>query len=128
MSEIEAMDKAMQEGKMNPRDAKIRLAKELITIYHNSDAAQKAEQRFKLVFSRGDIPDDIPEVTIAAGEVWLPKFLLDQGLVSSTSDGRRSISQGAVRIDGDKVENENMVLEGNMVIQVGKRKFLRLIT
>lgn len=128
MSEVREMEKAMQEGSLNPRDAKIRLAKELITMYHNGNEAQKAEKRFKLVFTQGDIPADIPEVKIAAGEVWLPKFLLDQGLVSSTSDGRRSISQGAIRIDGDKVDNENIVLEGNLVIQVGKRKFLRVIT
>ncbi len=127
MSDIEKMDKAMQSGQLNPRDAKIHLAKELITIYHGEPAAHEAEARFKLVFSRGDIPADIPEVSIVAGEVWLPKFLLDQGLVSSSSAGRRSISQGAVRIDGNKIEAENIVLKGSMVIQLGKRKFLRVI-
>lgn len=128
MDEIESIEKSMQEGQLNPRDAKNRLAENLITTYHNKNEAQKAGERFRLVFSRGDIPDDIPEVTVDAGEVWLPKFLLDQSLVSSTSDGRRFIRQGAVRIDGNKTENENVELRGNMVIQVGKRKFLRVVT
>ena len=127
MDEVRAMEKAMQDGSLNPRDAKIRLARELITMYHNAAEADKAEERFKLVFSQGEIPADIPEVMVESGEVWLPKFLLDHKLVPSTSEGRRSIMQGAVRGNGEKVETENINLQGNLVIQVGKRKFLRVI-
>ncbi len=127
MEEVKAMDEAMQNGSLNPRDAKVRLAKEIITMYHNADEADKAEERFKLVFSQGEIPEDIPEVAIASGEVWLPKFLADHGLTVSTSEGRRSISQGAVRINGEKAAGENILLQGQLVIQVGKRKFLRVL-
>lgn len=127
MEEVNSMDEAMKNGSLNPRDAKIRLAKEIITMYHNEEEALRAEERFKLVFSHNEIPDDIPEVKVSTSEVWLPKFLTDNGLSSSTSDGRRSIGQGAVRINGDKVDEENILLKGQLVIQVGKRKFLRVI-
>ncbi len=126
MEEVKAIDEAMQKGSLNPRDAKIRLAKEIITMYHDANEAIKAEERFKLVFSQGEIPQDIPAVTVPSGEVWLPKFLTDNGLTTSTSEGRRSINQGAVRINGEKVEEENILLSGQMVIQLGKRKFLRV--
>ncbi|NLN88437.1 MAG: tyrosine--tRNA ligase, partial [Syntrophomonadaceae bacterium] len=59
-------------------------------------------------------------------EVWLPRFLTDHGLVPSTSEGRRMIQQGAVRVDGDKYEREDLCLADEMVIQIGKRKFARI--
>ena len=127
LEEIKAMDEGMQKGALNPRDAKVRLAREIITMYHNADEALKAEERFKLVFSQNEIPQDIPQVTIASCEVWLPKFLADNALTVSTSEGRRSISQGAVRLNGEKIETESILLKGEMVIQVGKRKFLRVL-
>jgi tyrosyl-tRNA synthetase len=127
LEEIKAMDEGMQKGALNPRDAKVRLAREIITMYHNADEALKAEERFKLVFSQNEIPQDIPQVTIASCEVWLPKFLADNALTVSTSEGRRSISQGAVRLNGEKIETESILLKGEIVIQVGKRKFLRVL-
>lgn len=127
LEEIKVMDEGMQKGALNPRDAKVRLAREIITMYHNADEALKAEERFKLVFSQNEIPQDIPQVTIASCEVWLPKFLADNALTVSTSEGRRSISQGAVRLNGEKIETESILLKGEIVIQVGKRKFLRVL-
>lgn len=124
--EIDGMQKAMQEG-ANPRDLKMRLAREIITIYHNAEEAQKAQERFLLVFSQRDIPEDIPEVTVNEIELWLPKFLLEQGMVESTSDGRRMLKQGAVKLNGEKYKDENILVENGMVIQVGKRKFIRLL-
>lgn len=126
MQEVSDIKKGMQSGKINPRDAKIRLAKELITMYHNSEAADQAEEKFKLVFSKGDIPDDIPEVIVNETETWLPKFLQDQNMVSSTSEGKRMIKQGAVKINGEKYSDEDLSLEDSMVIQVGKRKFIKV--
>ena len=103
MDEVRAMEKAMQDGSLNPRDAKIRLAKELITMYHNAAEADKAEERFKLVFSQGEIPADIPEVTAELGGM-ASQVLLDHKLVPSTSEGRRSIMQGAVRVNGKRLK------------------------
>jgi tyrosyl-tRNA synthetase len=126
-AEIDKMEKGMQEGTLNPRDAKARLAREIITIYHNEEEALKAQERFQLVFSKGDIPEDIPETMVTEKELWLPKFLLEQGMVDSTSDGRRMIKQGAVRLDGEKCLVENIEAKNEMVIQVGKRKFIKLL-
>ncbi len=128
MNEIRDMQARMDSGELNPRDAKISLAKELITIYHNPEEAEKAEARFKLVYSQGDIPDDIPEVEVVDPEVWLPKFLQDNNMVSSSSDGRRMIKQGAIRVNGEKYEDENLLVSNGMVVQVGKRKFIRIET
>lgn len=126
-AEIDKIEKGMQEGTLNPRDAKARLAREIITIYHNEEEALKAQERFQLVFSKGDIPEDIPETVVTEKELWLPKFLLEQGMVDSTSDGRRMIKQGAVRLDGKKCLVENIEAKNEMVIQVGKRKFIKLL-
>lgn len=127
MPEIEEMKAQMEKGSLNPRDAKIKLAKEIITIFYNEEEADKAEERFKLIFTKHDIPDDIPEVQTQEREVWLPKFLSEQGMVQSTSEGRRMLQQDGVKVNGQKHAEENLVLENDMVIQVGKRKFLKII-
>lgn len=125
--EIDNMQKAMQKGTANPRDVKMRLAREIISIYHSEEEAIQAQERFQLVFSQRDIPEDIPEVTVSEKELWLPKFLHEQGMVESTSDGRRMLKQGAVKLNGEKYKDENVQVENAMVIQVGKRKFIRLL-
>ncbi len=126
MDSIKEMQEDMEADRLNPRDAKMRLAKEIIKIYHNEEDANKAEERFKLVFSQGDIPEDIPVIESSEKEVWLPKFLQDNTLVASTSEGRRMIKQGAIRINGEKYRDEKLLLQDDMVVQVGKRKFCRL--
>ncbi|HZK42695.1 MAG TPA: tyrosine--tRNA ligase [Syntrophomonadaceae bacterium] len=123
---ITSMVEDMQNGKLNPRDAKVSLAKEIITIYHDEDEAKKAEERFQLVFTRGDIPEDIPVITVDETEVWLPRFLVDQNMIPSTSEGRRLLKQGAVKVDGEKYEKEEITLQEEMVIQIGKRKFIKI--
>lgn len=117
----------MEKGELNPRDVKMKLAKEIITMYHNEEEAEKAEEKFKLVFSKRDIPDDIPEVRVEESEIWLPKFLYENNMVPSTSEGKRMISQGAVKVDGNKYESENLIIDKTMVVQVGKRKFVRIV-
>lgn len=126
MEEIQAMKNDMAGGVLNPRDAKIRLAKEIITTYHSSEEAERAEERFKLVFSQGSIPEDIPQAIVSESEVWLPKFLHDYNMVASTSDGRRMLQQEAVRVNGEKYTEENLRVQDGMVIQVGKRKFVKI--
>jgi tyrosyl-tRNA synthetase len=85
-------------------------------------------ERFKLVYSQRDIPDDIPELRVSETEVWLPKFLSENKIVDSTNEGRRMIKQGAIKVNGDKYEQEDIRLEAGMVIQVGKRKFVKIMT
>ncbi|MGE5404635.1 MAG: tyrosine--tRNA ligase, partial [Candidatus Saccharibacteria bacterium] len=129
IEDVDAMAAAMKSGELNPRDAKMRLAREFITMYHSAEAAKAAEERFKLVFSKGDIPEDIPEYKVSEASVYLPKLLAEAGLVSSTSEGKRMIQQGGVKIDGEKIEDDNATIEvkDGSVVQVGKRKFARLV-
>ena len=98
-------------------------------MYYDAEQARLAEERFKLVFQKRDVPEDIPEISVSESEIWLPKLLADTGLVSSTSDGKRMIKQGAVKINGEKCDNDEEVItiQDGMVIQVGKRKFARLL-
>jgi len=126
MADIELIKEEMSSGRANPRDIKIRLAKEIITMYHTNADADKAEEKFRLVFSRGDIPEDIPEIKVSETEVWLPRFLADNNMVTSTSEGRRMLKQGAVKVDGDKYSEENLIIANGMVVQVGKRKFVKI--
>jgi tyrosyl-tRNA synthetase len=125
-AEIEAMRTQMKSGELNPRDAKIKLAIELISTFHSPEEAVQAMERFKLVYSQRDIPNDIPELMVSEVDVWLPKFLSENNIVDSTNEGRRMIKQGAIKINGNKYEQEDLHLETDMVIQVGKRKFVKI--
>ncbi len=127
MEEINKIKSDMAAGTLNPRDAKIRLAMELITMYHSAEAAEQAREKFSTVFSKRDIPDDIPELKVSETEVWLPKFMHENGLVDSTSDGKRMIKQGGLKVNGEKYADENIVLTDGMVLQVGKRKFIKVL-
>lgn len=122
--------KARVEGGENPRDIKIMLAKEIIARFHDDAAAEGAHQDFIQRFQKNAIPDDMPELEIALGEegIAIGNLLKEAKLVGSTSDAMRMIKQGAVKINGDKVEDTRLVLteKGENVYQVGKRKFARI--
>jgi tyrosyl-tRNA synthetase len=127
--EIKIMEQEMIEGK-NPRDFKVKLAKTIISQYHNIDEAEKAEVEFINVFSKNQIPEVINEIELTVegeGNYWIPKLLHILGLVGSTSDGKRMLDQGGVKIDGNKTTEANIKVENEMVIQVGKRKFAKII-
>ncbi|MCL1138843.1 tyrosine--tRNA ligase [Shewanella pneumatophori] len=128
LSEIEQF-KADVEAGANPRDVKIALAKEIIARFHDEAAAEAAHQEFISRFQKGNIPDDIQELEIAAGEgIAIANLLKEAGLVSSTSDAMRMIKQGAAKIDGDKIEDTRLQLTAgtSAVFQVGKRKFAKI--
>ncbi len=127
LDELERIRQSMKEG-TNPRDIKIRLAKEIITVYHGQDAADRAEQEFLNVFAKNQLPEDISRFAVPAESIWLPKLMALCDLVPSTSEGRRMIQQGAVKVDGEKFTDPKgeVVPVQDMVVQVGKRKFARL--
>jgi tyrosyl-tRNA synthetase len=128
MSEINALNKQVQEG-LNPRDAKVMLAKELVERFHSTADADQASENFVARFRKGVMPDDIPEVTLPGGEgLAIGNLLKDAGLVSSTSEAFRMIKQGAVKINGERVEDKGLVLEQGScnIYQVGKRRFARV--
>ena len=126
--------KSMQEisgikANSHPRDAKILLAKELITRFHDAEQAEQAEQDFITRFRDNHIPDDLPEITITAENISIPQLLKQCGLTESTSDAIRMIQQGAVKIDGEKVSSKDQSFSAgsSFVAQVGKRKMAKVI-
>jgi len=113
----------------NPRDVKFELGIELVARFHSMSQAERARQTFIERFQRGALPEDLPECMLEAEEgVPIANALKEAGLVSSTSEGMRMIQQGAVRIDGEKLEDRTLLLArgSDIVCQVGKRKFARI--
>ena len=129
MSEIEGFQQEIEQGR-NPRDVKFLLAEEIITRFHDASAAAAAQQDFIKRFQKGAIPDDLPEVTLTseAGEIGIASLLKEAGLTGSTSESFRMIKQGAVKLDGEKIEDKGLKLPKNttVVAQVGKRKFAKV--
>lgn len=125
LEEVTQFKKDVEAGK-NPRDIKILLAKEIIARFHSDADADAAEQTFINRFQKGAMPDEMPSFCFEQG-IAIGNLLKDAGLVSSTSDALRMIRQGAVKIDGEKVEDTKLVpAAGEAVYQVGKRKFARV--
>lgn len=119
------------EAGRNPRDIKVMLAMELVARFHDLRAAEEARAEFEARFQRGVLPDDLPEVAVQVGQHGLPivQVLKQAGLTGSTSESIRMIDQGAVRLDGDRVEDKGLVLKGGrtVVMQVGKRRFASVV-
>ncbi len=127
--EIKLIEKKIIEGE-NPRNYKVQLAKNIISQYHSVEEADKAEAEFINIFSKNKLPEDIVEVVLKIegdGSFWVPKLLQILGLVGSSSDGKRMLEQGGVKVNGKKISEANLRVENEMVIQVGKRKFVKII-
>lgn len=129
IGEIEAFKKEVASGS-NPRDIKFKLAAEIIERFHNQQAAEAAQQDFIQRFQKGAVPDDVPEKTVncVEGNIAIGNVLKEAGLVGSTSEAMRMIKQGAVKVDGDKVEDPKLQLSSGVcaIFQVGKRKFAKV--
>lgn len=129
MSEI-AVWRAEVEGGRNPRDIKVLLAQEIVTRFHSHQDAETALSEFEARFRQGALPDNMPEINVVAsgGSIAVPQLLRQADLVSSTSEAMRMIAQGAVKLDGERVNDKgDMVDVGRVVVaQVGKRKFARI--
>jgi len=118
------MDEVKQILSGNPRDAKARLAREIVTLYHGEKAAEKAAGEFDAVFKEKGLPEDMPEVKVKKGSV-LIDVLVDQKLVSSKAEARRLIEQNGIKINDKAVTSVDAVVEEG-IVRVGKRKFLRV--
>lgn len=129
LSEI-ASWRAEVEGGRNPRDIKVLLAQEIVARFHSQRDAEAALEEFDARFRKGVLPDDMPEITVAApdGAISVPLLLRQAGLVDGTSEAMRMIVQGAVKLDGERVNDKgDTVAAGRVVVaQVGKRKFARI--
>jgi len=129
MNEIEQFQRDIAAGS-NPRDTKFLLAEEIIARFHNAAAAEAAKQDFITRFTRGALPDDMPEIEIELDQdsIGIAALLKQSGLTDGTSESFRMIKQGAVKLDGEKVSDRGLELKRGSVLvaQVGKRKFKRI--
>ncbi len=130
LAEISKLKAAVDSG-ANPRDIKLSLADEIVSRFHGEAEAERARQSFIDRHRHGQIPDDLPEqvVTASGSEIGLPQLLREAGLVSSAAEGIRMTQQGAVRIDGERVEDHTVPIRVGgeaHVYQVGKRRFARV--
>jgi tyrosyl-tRNA synthetase len=125
IAELAQLKREVEEGR-NPRDAKVALAQEIVARFHSQQAAEDALADF-VNRSKGGIPDDIPEVTLAGAPLGIPQLLKQAGLCPSTSEAMRKIDQGGVRIDGTVISDKALQVQaGQFVLQVGKRSFARV--
>lgn len=128
-NEIELFKQDIEKG-VNPRDIKFLLAEEIVERFHDRAAAVKAREEFVARFQKGAMPEDIPDIMLATDEGKLPiaNLLKSAGLTSSTSEALRMINQGAVRIDGERIDDKDLLIKTGTchVYQVGKRRFARV--
>jgi tyrosyl-tRNA synthetase len=129
MNEI-ALWRSEVAGGRNPRDVKVALAQEIVERFHGKAAAESALSEFEARFRHGEMPEDMPEVTLSvpAGGLAIAQALKQAGLTSSTTEALRMIEQGGVRLDGERISDRALKLAGGatVVAQVGKRKFARI--
>lgn len=123
--EIAELENGMATGSLNPRDIKMKLAKEIVSIYHSPESAEHAEAEFVRVFQQRDLPEEIPDYTLLAGQTVLD-VLVSGGLVPSRGEGKRMLQQRAVRLDGETLQDGEAAFPHSGVLQVGKRRFLRV--
>jgi len=132
--EVKAIRRGLTSAKLHPRDVKMRLAHVLVRMYHGQAAADKAQDEFVAIFRRGEMPDDILPMGVAKGDLtpggtmWVARLLVVLGLASSTSEGRRLVVQGGVRIDENRVTDAaaDVPVTDGMVVRVGKRRVARV--
>jgi tyrosyl-tRNA synthetase len=136
LEEIQALMEAARSGATNPKDIKRRLAREIITIYHSADAADRADSEWNRVHSAGEVPAEMPEVVLTEdltkdGRMWIARVLVHSGMAKGTGEARRLVEQGAVSLDGAKVTDPAAEflpheLQGR-VLKVGAKRYVRLV-
>ncbi|MEM7448292.1 MAG: tyrosine--tRNA ligase [Myxococcota bacterium] len=129
--EIQARRADCASGQLHPKAAKVALAKEIVSRYHDHRVSEDAHRRWEAQFAQRQVPEDLLEHSVIAqeqGSIWLPKALVSAGVTSSTSDARRRIKQGAVEVDGTRVTSMDAVLQsgGRYVVKAGKRAWVAI--
>jgi tyrosyl-tRNA synthetase len=123
--EIDELEKEIEAGRLHPRDAKMRIAFEITSIFYGEAAAHKAQEMFVKMFQQKEIPDEMPEYQLQSGQTVLD-VILDAKLAATKSEARRLFDQRGVRLDGSTIERGDMTFPHPGVLQVGKRKFLKV--
>lgn len=128
LSEIDGLKTLVTKEGMNPRDAKARIAHELVRTYYDEKSADAAEAEFNKVFKNKELPEEIPYFKVGKAEIGIVDLIVESKLASSKGEARRLIEQGGVKIDGQKVLDVNKIISINskgILLQVGKRHFVR---
>jgi tyrosyl-tRNA synthetase len=135
-SEMASIEKDMSSGKLNPSLAKRRLAGIIIGYLHGDDEAARSEENFDLVFKKKEVPDDIEEYVIKNqgtedNRIWIIKLVVDSGMSRSNGEARRLVKQGAIKLDGEKLEDDTVEIEvlslDGKILQKGKRHFRKIV-
>lgn len=127
--ELAEMGHALQEGSLNPMEAKLRMAREVVAQFHGPQAARAAQEEFERVFRRRQAPAQVPEarLPLAEGPVNLVEVLVGAGMVRSRSEARRLLAQGAIEVDGQTVREPQAPVRHGTLVRVGKHRFLRIV-
>lgn len=130
VEQLKDVRKRLDDPAVNPMEIKKELARTIVSMYHSEEAALEAQKKFEKVFSEREIPEDIPVVVLKDDSFELVKALADNGVVSSRSEARRLIIQGAVKVDKQKVSDINyrFVKGKEYIVKVGKRRFVKFVT
>lgn len=126
---IEEYERLMKEGKINPRDVKMKLAFEITKFFHGEDEAREAQEHFVKVFSKRELPEEMPTVHLDRDHVELVELLMKLNVAESKSEAKRLIQQGGVKVDGEKITDihAQITLDSEKILKVGKRHFFRLV-
>ena len=125
---IKEVEAKLKDESVNPRDIKMDLAREIVSLYHTEEEVEQAEERFKMIFQMGQKPKDIDTINAEKENFDLIQTVVDKGLVSSKSEFRRLLLQGGIKINDKKITMEkDLPKEGEIVVQVGKKKFMKII-
>lgn len=126
-TQIAEVERGLADGTRHPRDTKMELGREIVAIYYGDDKVAAAEEHFKTVFQKGSLPDDIETVTVS-GEPLVMDFMVEHGLTKSKGEARRLIEQSGVRLASETITDvyAKLTFTGEAVLQVGKRKFVKL--
>ncbi|MCD6575213.1 tyrosine--tRNA ligase [Candidatus Aerophobetes bacterium] len=128
-SEIERLEKSFKEGKLHPKKAKKMLAFELVRFYYSEEEAKYQDERFERVFSKKEVPPELVSYPVNTDKIWVVELLRLTGLARSGSEARRLIQQGGVKWDGERIREIDRIifLRGEHILQVGKKKFLKVV-
>ena len=125
---IKSIKNQIESKSVNPRDLKRRLARDIVALYHNQEAANQAEENFDKIFVRKETPEEVEEVTLPHDKLTVFQLLVNIGAAKSNGDARRLVTQGGITIDGAKVTDPNapVNLDKPFILKVGKRKFYKV--
>jgi tyrosyl-tRNA synthetase len=126
--DIENYEKLMKSGKINPRDVKMKLAREIVAFFYDGEIAKKAEENFVKVFRKKEIPDEMPEIFVEPGEYNIVDLIELLKVLPSRSEIKRTITQGGVYFDTQRINNfkDTVIIENEHLLRIGKRKFYKI--